>query len=181
VRVKSTAHSLVAASLALSLVAFSTRSHAGPTADTERRVKAALLYNLAKYIRWPAADRRSKGVTLCVLGVDTLGPALDRFQGRKVRGRVLQIVRLKRLGQRRCHVLFISPSEDGRLDEVLRKLGTSATLTVGETRRFARRGGVIGFRKEKQRITLVCNVNAAKRARLRISSRLLRLMKLVRP
>jgi hypothetical protein len=45
--------------------------------------------------------------------------------------------------------------------------------------RFGERGGVIRFRTEKNRIRLEINLGAAARARLKISSELLKLARIV--
>ncbi len=79
-----------------------------------------------------------------------------------------------------CQILFVSPSEDKRLAQILRRLRGASVLTVGETRDFAVRGGVIGLLVSEGRVRFEINVAAAERASLRVSSKLLRLGRIVR-
>jgi hypothetical protein len=44
---------------------------------------------------------------------------------------------------------------------------------VGDSEKFARQGGVIGFVKKDGKVRLEVNLNAARKARLEISSKLL--------
>ena len=53
-------------------------------------------------------------------------------------------------------------------------------LTVGDTAEFTAQGGVIGLRREGERIRLSVSLPAAEKANLRISSRLLSLATIVK-
>ena len=74
-----------------------------------------------------------------------------------------------------CHILFISNSEKKRLPEIIQSLRGTAVLTVGETERFIETGGIINFVQEASKIRFQINDDAAKAARLKISSKLLSL------
>jgi hypothetical protein len=76
-------------------------------------------------------------------------------------------------------ILFICDSEGDELLRVLKRVEGAAILTVGEMDRFAERGGVIRFRMDKSRVRLEINPSAAERARLKISSELLKLARIV--
>ena len=73
-----------------------------------------------------------------------------------------------------CHLLFISRSEEPRLDQITAQLRSRAVLTVGDIDHFARRGGMIRFVPEKNRIRLRINLEAARAVGLTLSSKLLR-------
>jgi hypothetical protein len=77
--------------------------------------------------------------------------------------------------------VFICDSETDRLPAILKSLESAPVLTVGEMTEFAERGGVICFKVEQDRIRLEINVAAAERSRLRISSQLLKLARIVEP
>ena len=81
----------------------------------------------------------------------------------------------------RSHIVFISDSENERLPAILKSLEAAPVLTVGEMNQFAERGGVIRFKVDQERIRLEINVAAAQRSRLRISSQLLKLARIVSP
>jgi hypothetical protein len=79
-----------------------------------------------------------------------------------------------------CEILFISSSEMPHLPEILARLQRAPVLTVGEADRFARRGGMIGFFYENNRVRLEVNREAAESAGLRVSSKLLTVARLVK-
>lgn len=148
----------------------------------EYQVKAAYLYNFAKFVEWPerAFSGPDAAVTFCVIGDDLFGPALDALQTKTVKNRKVAVKRMSGTGDLgTCQVLFISPTEEDRLDAILLPLKGHPTLVVGDTERFARRGGMIGFLMERNKVVFEVNENAAKRAGLLVSSQLLKLARTV--
>lgn len=170
----------VGGALCLLAIVAAPRSGSPQPAPTEYQVKAAFLYNFVKFVEWPAAALPpNSAVSLCVLGQDPFGSDLEStVEGRVLNGRPLQIRRSERLGDLdTCHVLFISSSERAGVATLLAALKGTSVLTVGETDGFATQGGMIGLTLEKNKVRFEINVLAAERARLRISSQLLRLAK----
>jgi hypothetical protein len=148
----------------------------------EYKVKAAFLYNFAKFTEWP--DRAFTGpaepMSFCVMGDDPFGDALDSIKGKTVKEHKVVVKRMSgRSDAGSCHVLFISSSEDGRLEEIISALGQAPVLLVGDMNRFAQRGGMIKFLVENNRVSFEINAGAAKGAGLKISSQLLKLAKTV--
>jgi len=156
---------------------------AGPSAFHEYEVKAAFLYNFAKFVTWsPSAfDRPDAPIVIGILGDDPFGPFLEKVIEDKVIGeRSLEIRHLQSLDRiPRCHILFVSTSERRRLSEILVALRGLHVLTVSEMEPFARSGGIINFVVEENRVKFEVNVAAAEAADLKISSKLLRLAQLV--
>jgi YfiR/HmsC-like len=144
----------------------------------EYDLKAAFLYHLAHFVEWPpeAFPEVETPLVIGVLGQDPFGKALDEIvQNEAVRNRKLVVNRFRQLDEIRvCHVLFISQSEEGRLDQILTNLKGRNILTVGDTENFARRGGIVRFLTEKNKIRLRINLDSAKAANLTVSSKLLR-------
>jgi len=156
------------------------------TATTkEYQVKAAFVYNFAQFVEWPpeAFPEGQTPLVIGVLGEDPFGAYLDEIvRGEKVNNRPLVVERYRRVEDiKTCHVLFISQSEAGRLEQVLASLRGRNILTVGDAEGFAQRGGMIRFLTEKNRIRFRINVDAAKAANLTISSKLLRLAEIITP
>ncbi len=150
----------------------------------ERDLKAAFLYNFAKFVEWPEAafPEPTTPVTLCVLGDDPIGASLETVvKGEKLNDRRL-VVRLLRDPQatQGCHVLFVGP-EKGRLPEILAPLRGSGILTVGGAADFLDRGGMIRLFLEQNRVRFDINLDAAEQSHLRLSSKLLRLARAVNP
>jgi YfiR/HmsC-like len=149
----------------------------------EYQVKAAFLYNFAKFIEWPsngATDANSPFI-LGIVGDDPFGADLEQtVNGKVVNGHKLMIKRFKR-GEplESCNILFISSSEQGRLNQILDSLKGSSVLTVGEAEYFTRSGGIINFILKDDRVRFEINLGAADRAHLKISSKLLKLREVV--
>jgi len=148
----------------------------------EYPVKAAFLYRFVEFVEWPPASPLPKHlVTIGVLGRDPFGGVLDTAVLHKtVAGRALAIRRFASVeALEACEILFIGTSEMPHLPEILARLKHAPVLTVGEADRFARHGGMIGFFFEDGRVRLEVNREAAERAGLRISSKLLSVARLV--
>lgn len=149
----------------------------------EYEIKAAFLYNFVKFVEWPneALPETSDTITVCVLGDDPAGEALESINGKTVKARRLVVRRIQPIkGIESCHVLFISSSEESRLPQVMQNLHGSSVLTVGEMERFIPSGGIINFVIERNKVRFEINPNGAERARLKLSSQLLSLARVVR-
>ena len=149
---------------------------------SEYEIKAAFLYNFAKFVDWPVESFRddSSNLTLGILGVDLFGPALDVLKDKTVKGRKITIKRSKNMEDLKgCQILFISASEKGNLKQILNALRDSNVLTVSEIERFANRGGIVNFIRVDNKIQFEINPEAAQRNKLKISSHLLRLARIV--
>jgi len=170
-------------SLALFLLSSSLIGAEADQRAGEYQVKAAFLYNFAKYVQWPADAQAVQTGTfvITVLGNDPFGPSLDETLRGKTIDRLKVVVRRASTAEelRASQIVFISASERGQLPVILKRLEGAPTLTVAEMDDFAERGGVIGFRMDGDRVRLDINPSAAARARLRISSELLKLARIV--
>ena len=151
----------------------------GGSGASEYSVKAAFLYQFSLFIDWPsdAFANPSAPLIIGVLGDDPFGSTLDKtVKDKTVNGRRFVVKRFESLEDLQyCHILFVSSSEDGHLSRVLEKLKSSSTVTVSDIHHFAKQGGIIGFVIRDNRIGLQINAAAAKEARVKISSKLLRL------
>lgn len=164
-------------------VALGAASVVAAEALTEAQVKAAYVYNFVKYVEWPAGAfaTAQSPVVLCVAAGDGLRGALAAIDGKQAQGRALQLRRAVRPDEfRSCHILFVPESEERVAGELLRKAGSLPVLTVGEHDGFAAAGGVIGFVVRDDRVQFEINPDAAARADLKVSSRLLQLATIVR-
>lgn len=171
------------APLACVLLAWTPGYGAGGESPGEYQVKAVFLYNFAQFVEWPVeafADERAP-LVIGVLGQDPFGPDLDAtLRDETAANRPLVVRRFTDVAEIDvCHILFISSSEWPHIVEVLGALRGRSILTVGDTEGFARRGGMIRFVTERNRIRLRISLDAATRAKLTISSKLLRFAEIV--
>ena len=150
---------------------------------SEYQVKAAYLFNFLKFVEWPDdsfADSLAP-IVIGVVGEDPFGSALPQVTiGKTVQGRDL-VLRKYHAGEdvRGAHILFISPSEKKRLPMILSSLRGSSVLTVADTEGFLDAGGMIQFLNENDRVRFAISVEATSRAKLKMSSKLLSLAKVV--
>lgn len=171
--------------LLLLLLAAAVPAGADARSDLEYQVKAAFLFNFAKFVEWPADafERPRDPVAICVMGKDPFGESLDSVvRGETVNGRPLVVRRPRQtLEARGCHILFLARSERGRQDEILSSVEGAGILTVGEDDGFLTDGGIIRFVLEENRVRFEINLAAAEANRLKLSSQLLRLARSVVP
>ena len=150
---------------------------------SEYKIKAAYLYNFAKFVEWPAemlADP-SLPLSVCIYGKDPFGAALDSIKDKTVKGRKLVISRSSEINKLEgCHILFISPSEKNNLSVILKKLKDMHILTVSDMEGFASNGGMINLNKVENKIRLEINLDAAEISGLKMSSKLLKLAKIIK-
>ncbi len=151
---------------------------------SEYQVKAAYLYNFMKFVEWPDhifSDEYSP-IVLGILGDDPFGTDIDAmFAGKSVKNRPVLI---KRLGiedsLKACHVLFISDSEKDNLEDIFHsKLKQAPVLSVSDISGFSQAGGIINLIYEDNHIVFTINIKALKSASISMSSRLLKLAKIV--
>ena len=144
----------------------------GQDVPLEYRVKAAYLFNFAKFVEWPAAAAGGP-LTICVAGRNVFGEALsETVTGETVSSRPL-VVRVILEPEAGCHILFVP--RGAAAAAYLRASQTTPTLTVGESPDFIEQGGIVNFMLDGANVRFEINPEAAGRTGLRISSRLLRL------
>jgi hypothetical protein len=139
--------------------------------------KAAFLYNFALFTDWPAEARARDGqnLILCVLGKDPFGPALGSLEGKPVRNRKVAAEAIQHPEQaERCHVVFISSSEEARLPKLVEAPAESSALTVSDMDGAVQKGVMISMSLQDRKVVFDINHEAAKRARLALSLKLLR-------
>lgn len=168
---------LMAVVLAWALVGVSSLQ-AQQSKPTAYEVKAAYLYNFGKFVEWPAkvTAANNDSFSICVLGEDPFGATLDAtITGETIDGKNVVAKRIPRPQDAvNCRILFIGSSEDSHLKEILMSLDKTNVLTVSDIPQFTRRGGMIQFIVEANRVRFEVNLTVAERAGLTVSSQLLK-------
>ena len=142
-------------------------------------VKAAFLFNFAKFTNWPAFEPGAP-LELCVVGDNRVATALaDTVRGHQVGDR---LVRVREMGSdgplQSCHMLFVSKSETRSAQGVLDGLKTLPVLTVSDDRGFSRSAGIVELFIDSGRMRFAINIKAGTRSGLHLSSRLLGLARI---
>ncbi len=155
----------------------------GETVADEYELKAAVLYNVSKFVEWPAWKMQpaQDPFVIGIMGPPALVHDMERsFHDKSVWGKRILVRRTKGVAEaERCHLVFIADEADSPLSDEVTALAKAAVLTAGEGSQFARTGGVIGLVLKDSRIQMEVNLEASRRTGLNVSSRLLRLVTLV--
>jgi len=171
-----------AISLFIALLTLLVTARNSAAGEGEYQIKAAMLYNFAKFVEWPAdsfdSDRR---ITFCIAGTSPLDGPIQQMQAKPVKARTVSIRQVTHSSNLAgCQMLFIPHSEYPRLSLYLQQAKPYPVVTVSDLDRFIESGGIIGFHEEGSKIRFEINLDAAQKQRLKISSYLLNLARRVR-
>ncbi len=150
----------------------------------EAELKAAFIFNFAKYVDWPEATLNANPgkLDLCLIGrKNTMFDELQAMDGKPIRNRKLQ-VRPMALGDnlKSCQMLVVDENETANFDLILRGVDKSPVLTVNGSSRFLDAGGMISLISENDRMRFDINLSATRRNNLALSPNLLKLARKVR-
>ena len=153
-------------------------------ADTplEQQVKSAFVANFVQFIDWPdtAFAKPDDPLIIGVVDPGALGDSLKAaVEGKTVKGRKLVIQQFTPATVGKCQVLLIGSLDGANLDAALNAAKSGAMLTIGDSTRFTDAGGVIQFYLEDRKVRFEINLAAAQRAKLQVSSQLLKLARVV--
>ena len=145
-------------------------------------VKAAFLYNFARFAEWPADSRTPDGPLMLCTNDTTVADSLTPLvKGHEVNGRPLEVRRISAdsVQLRGCHILYLWNLDAPQSRRLVDALGGAPVLTVSDFNRFAALGGVVQFVYENGRLRFAINLAAMRRQGLRLSSKLLALASIV--
>ncbi|HXT11957.1 MAG TPA: YfiR family protein [Candidatus Angelobacter sp.] len=147
---------------------------------SEYQVKAAFLYNFAKFVEWPPASfpKPNSPIVIGVLGKNVFGNALEQvIRNHRVNDHPFQFKTFNSAADAagHCQILFISSSQKDNFSRIIEELHGASVLTVSENDGFIKAGGMINFVIEDNKIRFQISDAAAKKAGLKISSKLLTL------
>ncbi len=153
-------------------------SDAPASAERQYLIKAAFIYDLAKYVQWPADA--GDDLALCTLGNDPFGAAWKAIAGKRVGERELRIVKARSATNLvGCDILFIGESEQLELPRLLAHTRTLPILTVSEMANFPQHGGIVTLKAVDNRLRFEVNLAAARHAGLVLSPDVLELAEVV--
>jgi len=149
----------------------------------EYQIKAVFLFNFTQFVEWPASafPEPTSPFTIGILGTDPFGPYLDEtIRGETLNGHPLLVKHFSSIKEiDACHILFISESSKSEIKTAFEKVKAMPILTVGDMANFTKQGGMIRFITENNKTRIRINLEVAKSADLKISSKLLRLAEIV--
>jgi hypothetical protein len=146
---------------------------------SEYDLKAAFLFNFAKFVEWPpeAFAETNSPIVIGILGKNVFGDTLEKIiNNRKVNNRGFEFRHFDSTSETtNCQILFVSSSEKNDFAKIVSALHNASVLTVSEADGFLKAGGMVNFLIEGKNIRFQISDEAAKKARLNISSKLLSL------
>ncbi len=142
---------------------------------TEPALKAAFIYNFARFTTWPTDVPAGEPFVICVLGDTAVGDALQRaVAGRLFAEHPIAVTRVAIDAPKRvCRVLYIAGLPLVQATSVVSELQDAPVLTLSNIEGFAAAGGMAQFFFEHGQLRFRITAETARRAGLQISSRLL--------
>ena len=145
----------------------------------EYEIRAAMLFNLTRFIDWPAwkLDPAHPEFAVCLLGSDPIGSNIDTLmQGKTVQSRPVVVRHLTSIDNATaCHILYESAGSRKSVAHALGELEKNAVLTISEKSNADNQAQVMGLPTSEDHVHIEVNLGAAQRSGLTISSRLLHL------
>ena len=154
-----------------------------PLEMREQLVKAAYIYNFAKFTTWPPNTIPPMGsaLSLCIVGQDPIGKVAANLEEKTVQGRSVDVTYVVWAEEvTSCNIVFIGLKSADRMKELFSILQSKPILTISDMPGFTLNGGMLGLLEERGRINFEANQTAINTAGLRVSSRALQLAKRVR-
>ena len=162
------------------LGAWQTATGEGLNEIRDYELKSVYIYNILKFIEWPEERMMHDAIRLCVVGGDPFFGTLDRLTERQAQGRPIE---LRYMENRElpgdCDLLVIADREAVKLPHILQRIDYSSIVTVSDISGFTRRGGMIGFVSDEDRIKLEINIDKLRSANIKINADLLELATII--
>lgn len=150
----------------------------------EAELKAAIVFNILLFVEWPAAALGATGMPLrlCVGPNSSLREAFKPLDQREIRGRTLELrdLAVADAGRRPCHAVFIDAADRTRLAASLRAQRAAGALVLSDDADAPRDSTAIVLERVGNKIAFDVNLQPVRQARLQLSSKLLRLARVVR-
>jgi hypothetical protein len=147
------------------------------TSSDESQLKAVFVLNFARLTEWPPdAGTDGSKFTIAIIGKAPPAAFISMLRGQMVRGAGITVRLVENVRQAKdCQLLYVSSSERHSVPGIVRDIGQSPILTVSDMAGFCEAGGMIGLVPVQNKLGFEVNVTAVRKARLNVSSQLLKL------
>jgi hypothetical protein len=155
---------------------------AGADGSLEYAVKGAYLYKMLPFVDWPQTvfPAPNSPITICILGQDPFGAALDKaVAGQRIGPHPITIRRDATPDDTSCLAVFIDIADPAAETAAVRAFDGRPVLTVTDSGAPAH--GIVAFVVEKNHVRFDIDDAAAAKDGLSISSKLLGLARTVKP
>lgn len=170
------------ASLVVATLIFAPAAEAQREADANK-VKAAFVFQFANFVEWPdeAFESDRAPFIITIVGNEEIEKLLaDAAKDKRVQGRPIRVEDGDASDDlSKCHIVFVDDSQSGSGTELIDRYMDSPVLLVSDSEEFTKDGGTIRLFERSNRLKIEINVDAAERANLQVSSKLLSLATVV--
>ena len=160
----------------LAVALFASAAVNSASAQTEEGIKAAFVYNFAKFTKWPtnAFTSDTTPITVGFVGADSLADVFEKIvSGKSIAGRDFTIKRFAgAAGVENCHMVFAS---DTQAAAVISATTGKPILTIGDSESFSSAGGMINLVKNGAKIRFDIDFTTVQPSQLKLDSRLCQL------
>jgi uncharacterized protein DUF4154 len=172
---------IIFALLLATIVALPTYANQHDALDRQGQFMAVYLLHFSNFIEWPETSFKNKDdFNICIDGVTEVNKYIHEIEGENVKGRKIKIKQgIAGTDIQNCQILFVSRSEGFKLDRIKDHLNNKSILLVSDRQDFIREGGMIEYFVQDNKLRVAINIDSAKQNGLRISSKLLRIAKIV--
>ena len=147
---------------------------------TEPELKAAIIANMLLFVEWPVENiSASEQLTICFLEGSPVATSLSQLDGKSVKGKPLRVSQISPEKASSCHALYLSPTSTPSLSRIVGTLGNAPVLLIGDTPSFLQRGIMVNLELVSGRMVFDIDLKSLQAAGLKLSSKALRLARLV--
>lgn len=154
-------------------------SLAQSSSQDEYTVRAAMVFNLTKFIDWPEwkVDQEHPAFVVCLLGSDPISSTLKSLlQNKLIKSKPIIVRELRSVdAAKECHILYVGSKEAKSLNRALADLENNAVLTISERANTESPGQAVGLPNNEEHVRIDVNLGVAQRSKLIVSSKLLHL------
>jgi len=144
-------------------------------ADFEYKLKALYITRLADFIIWPETTNKNT-FKICIDFTDKVADQLKKIKPDEILNYPVEILDISLdIPITQCDFLYISQS---KADPTLANI---PVFTISSQTGFSAQGGMIEFYVYQSKVKMKANLHAINQAGLTVSSKLLRLLKIVKP
>jgi len=150
----------------------------------QAQVEAAFIYQFRNYITWPdeAGAAETRDFIISIVGNEKiLFQELEKLaKTKKMKNRSIEVHSTETISRlQKSDIVIVASKDPELLQDVVRKLKGERTLIVSHADDFAKKGSMINFFVEDDRLRFEINLSAIKKENLQISSQLLNLARLI--
>jgi YfiR/HmsC-like len=149
--------------------------------DRQGQFMAVYLFHFSNFIEWPEAAFQNKhDFNICIDGVTEVNKYIHEIEGENVKGKKIKIKKnVSAADIQNCQILFVSRAGGLKLNQLKDSLQNNSILLVSDKQNFIREGGMIEYFIQDNKLRVAINIDSANKNGLKISSKLLRIAKIV--